>query len=132
MKQRLSSGLTIAGLILALISFVSASGLQAKSPDIAGLWDITLGAGQSGDIHVEFLLKDGRWEGKFKAVSGEFFPLDSIKLEGNRLSFAWTLGDGGPDAIWSYDAKVDGDIMEGACRYMTLPDQTFSAKKRKA
>ena len=130
--------------VLALILFqaigFSASsaaplGDQEKIPaDIKGVWDIFPGDDRllPGNA-VEFFQKDGRWEGRFTAASGSSFPLESVKLEGDTLSFSFLTIPGEPDSAWFYAAKIANGRMAGTCRYSALDDEIpFTAEKRKS
>lgn len=134
MKQKTVSGLLLSGSILALALFAGAFIVQVPSPGLAGVWDIVPGNQnlQEGAF-VEFVLKDGRWEGKFTASNGNVFPLETVRLEADRLFFSFeTVAGGGPEASWIYSAKLETGRLIGTCHFASLEGIPFTAKKRKS
>ncbi len=134
MKCKTASALILFWAIGVAASQASPIGFQEKTPaDIKGVWDIVPGDDRllTGNA-VEFLLKDGRWAGHFTAASGSSFPLASVNLEGDMLSFSFLAIPGEPESAWFYAAKIVNGRMAGTCRYSAHDDEIpFTAEKRK-
>jgi hypothetical protein len=130
MKKHSSSQLRFCCLLftIALLLPVATAG-QTTPAAIEGRWDIKLSEGGDTPVGVEFMVKDGKLSGIFHAVSGPT-ALDSVALEGTRLTFSWTWNGPGGDVQMLYIATVKDGRMEGTWDLGDAASQSFTATRR--
>ena len=113
-----------------VIAFALAnSSAAADNSAVVGKWSMELSfQGQSRQIDLEFMEKDGELSGTVAGRQGGTNELSDVSWDGETLAFARNINRQGQEFSISYSAKIDGDEMEGT---MTTPrgERPFTAKR---
>jgi hypothetical protein len=116
-------------LILAGLLAVNTRALAQSSA--VGTWDITIES-PNGKRESQLVIKQdgGKLTGALKSPRGER-PLDSIKVEGNDITFVMTANVQGQDMVMTYKGKVEKDSMKGDADFGGLASGSWSAVPHK-
>lgn len=114
--------------IVLLMGVLSAA---AQSASAVGSWDITIESPQGKRESVLVIKQDGgKLTGALKSPRGER-PLDSVKVEGNDITFVMTANVQGQDMVMTYKGKVDKDSMKGDADFGGFATGSWSAVPHK-
>jgi hypothetical protein len=119
----------ILGTTLVLLTVVLSAAAQSAS--VAGSWDITIESPQGKRDSVLIIKQDGgKLTGAMKSPRGER-PLDSVKLDGNEITFVMTANVQGQDMVFTYKGKVEKDSMKGDADFGGFASGSWSAVPHK-
>jgi hypothetical protein len=106
-------------------------GLALPQSSVVGTWDITIESPQ-GKRESQLVIKQdgGKLTGALKSPRGER-PLDSVKLEGNDITFVMTANVQGQDMVFTYKGKVEKDSMKGDADFGGFATGSWSAVPHK-
>jgi SAM-dependent methyltransferase len=103
--------------------------------NVSGTWEWTMNEGNKKIPYILEFQQHFQWPaGKIK-VNGVEAPLSTIKLEGDKISFAVEKGKGAKTAIMSFEGRVVGNTIEGAVAVRGGPQpnrQSWKAKRNPA
>jgi len=114
--------------LVLLIAVLSAA---AQNASVAGSWDITVESPQGKRDSVLVIKQDGgKLTGAMKSPLGER-PLDSVKVEGNEITFVRTQNVQGQDMVFTYKGKVEKDSLKGDVDFGGFASGSWSAVPHK-
>lgn len=103
----------------------------AQSASVVGSWDITIESPQGKRDSMLVIKQDGgKLTGAMKSPRGER-PLDSVKVEGNDITFVMTANVQGQDMVFTYKGKIDKDSMKGDADFGGFATGSWSAVPHK-
>ncbi|HXU37883.1 MAG TPA: hypothetical protein VN937_16080 [Blastocatellia bacterium] len=110
---------------------VTCSVVPAQSASVVGSWDITIESPQGKRDSMLVIKQDGgKLTGAMKSPRGER-PLDSVKVEGNDITFVMTANVQGQDMVFTYKGKVEKDSMKGDADFGGFATGSWSAVPHK-
>ena len=113
-----------------VVAFALASpGAAADNSAVVGKWSMELNIqGQTRQIDLEFMEKDGELAGTVTGPQGGTNDLSDVSWDGETLAFKRDINRQGQEFSISYSAKVEDDEMNGT---MTTPrgERPFTAKR---
>jgi hypothetical protein len=128
-RRRRESMKRILGTTLILLMGIFSAAAQSAS--VAGSWDVTIESPQGKRDAVLVIKQDGgKLTGTMKSPRGER-PLDSVKLEGNDITFVMTANVQGQDMVFTYKGKVEKDSMKGDADFGGFASGSWSAVPHK-
>lgn len=114
-----------------LVLLMGVLSAAAQSASVVGSWDITIESPQGKRESVLVIKQDGgKLSGALKSPRGER-PLDSVKVEGNDITFVMTANVQGQDMVMTYKGKVDKDSMKGDADFGGFASGSWSAVPHK-
>ena len=110
---------------------ITSSVVPAQSANVVGSWDITIESPQGKRDSMLVIKQDGgKLTGAMKSPRGER-PLDSVKVEGNDITFTMTANVQGQDMVFTYKGKVEKDSMKGDADFGGFATGSWSAVPHK-
>lgn len=114
-----------------LVLLITALSAAAQGANVAGSWDITIESPQGKRDSVLVIKQEGgKLTGAMKSPRGER-PLDSVKVDGNDITFVMTANVQGQDMVFTYKGKVEKDSMKGDADFGGFATGSWSAVPHK-
>jgi hypothetical protein len=117
-------------LTLAVPVLLRAQAPTPKTPDVAGVWAVTIKMSQSE------MAMDATFTQDKEAIKVSMMSPYGLEMKGEGTvkgqELVWTLATGKDDNVsLAFKAKLDGDSMTGEVQMGDFGTSTFSAKKKK-
>ncbi len=95
-----------------------------------GTWNYTIESPQGGDGKLLIEKKDGKYSGTITSSRGNrTTALENVKVNGNELSFEYTLSFGGNSAIIQVKSVITGDDLNGTMAFGQFGTFPIKAKR---
>ncbi len=93
----------------------AAQGADATPIELAGAWSYEVESPQGATTGtITFKGEEGDYQGSiFSPRLGESVPLDNIEVEGNMVSFSYSVSGGGGTFVVEVELEVEGDEFQG-------------------
>lgn len=95
-----------------------------------GTWNYTIESPQGGDGKLFIEKKDGKYSGTITSSRGNrTTALENVKVNGNELSFEYTLSFGGNSAVIQVKSLITGDDLNGTMAFGQFGTFPIKAKR---
>jgi outer membrane receptor protein involved in Fe transport len=95
-----------------------------------GTWNYTIESPQGGDGKLLIEKKDGKYSGTITSSRGNrTTALENVKVNGNELSFEYTLSFGGNSAVIQVKSVITGDDLSGTMAFGQFGTFPIKAKR---